>query len=345
MSETAASRTDPTGPLDPDRPDGIRMSIEEATALGMQALKRIGSTEEEAKIIVDQLIDNALCGYRFASLPRILAIAGDPKTKEPRRPVKIIHETPLSALVDAGNNVGYVACYHAANIAIEKAKKSGFASVGAHDSYYSGRNAYFAEMIVKAGLVCIHIASAKPRVLPIGGLKPALGTNPICFGFPSTKGPVIVDLGTASLMWGDVLLHAHLGLPIPEGIGFDGEGNATTDAHKVQEGGVVPFGEHKGYGLSIAVQALGLLAGAAIPRGQSQDYGFLFLALDPKLMLPGGDFEANMTDLVEKIKATPRREGVDEIRIPSERAYRERDRRRKEGLVFDVKVVESLRAL
>jgi LDH2 family malate/lactate/ureidoglycolate dehydrogenase len=142
-----------------------------------------------------------------------------------------------------------------------------------------------------------------------------------------------------------VLLHAHLGLPIPEGIGFDGEGNATTDAHKVQEGGVVPFGEHKGYGLSIAVQALGLLAGAAIPRGQSQDYGFLFLALDPKLMLPGGDFEANMTDLVEKIKATPRREGVDEIRIPSERAYRERDRRRKEGLVFDVKVVDSLRAL
>ena len=62
-------------------------------------------------------------------------------------------------------------------------------------------------------------------------------------------------------------------------------------------------------------------------------------------MLPGGDFEANMTDLVEKIKATPRREGVDEIRIPSERAYRERDRRRKEGLVFDVKVVDSLRAL
>ena len=146
-------------------------------------------------------------------------------------------------------------------------------------------------------------------------------------------------------MWGDVLLHAHLGQPIPEGIGFDGQGNPTTDAIKVQEGGVVPFGGHKGYGLSIAVQALGLLAGAHIPRKQPQDYGFLFLALDPKIMLPGGDFEEHMADLISKIKATPRREGVDEIRIPSERAYRERELRRKQGLVFDTKVVESLRAL
>ncbi len=343
--QTPASSSAQGGLLDPDRPDGLRMSVDEATALGKQALQRIGCTDEEAQIIVGQLIDNALCGYRFASLPRILAIAADPKTREPRRPVSIKHETPLSALVDGGNNVGYVSCYHAARLAIDKARLSGFASVGVYDSYYSGRNAYFAEMVVNAGLVCVHVASAKPRVLPMGGLRPALGTNPICFGFPSTNGPVVVDMGTASLMWGDVLLHAHLGEPLPEGIGFDGEGNPTRDAVKVQEGGVVPFGGHKGYGLSIAVQAMGLLAGAALPRKQVQDYGFLFFALDPKLMLPGGEFEAQMSELVEKIKATPRRADVDEIRIPSERAYRERERRRKEGLVFDTKVVESLRAL
>lgn len=331
--------------LDPDRPDGIRMSIEEAHALGTGACMRIGYSAEDAKIIVDQLIDNALCGYRFASLPRILAIAGDPKTKEPRRPVRIVHETPVSALVNGGNNVGYVACYHTARIAIDKAKQSGIASVGSYDSYYSGRNAYYANMVTDAGLVCLHIASAKPRVLPIGGVQPALGTNPICMGFPSKKGPVIIDLGTASLMWGDVMLHAHLGQPIPAGIGFDGQGNPTTDAVKVQEGGVVPWGEHKGYGLSIAVQALGLLAGAAIPRKQAADYGFYFIAIDPKIMLPGGEFQQQMSDLMAFIKGVRKRPGVNEIRIPSERSFRERERRRKEGLVFDTKVVESLRAL
>ena len=331
--------------LDADTPDTVRMTPAEAHALGMQALRRIGYSDEDAKIIVDQLIDNGLCGYRFTSLPRILAIANDPKTREARQPVKIVHETPLSALLDGGNNVGYVSVYHATQLAIKKAQQSGFASVGVYNSYYSGRNAYFVEMIAKAGLVGIHVASAKPRVLPIGGIKPALGTNPLCIGFPSANGAVVYDIGTASLMWGEVQLHAHLGQEIPEGIGFDGQGNPTRDAKAVMEGGVVPIAGYKGYGLSFAIQALGLLAGAALASGKVQDYGFLFFVIDPKLMLPGGEFPDQMAELVAKIKATPRRAGVDEIRIPSERAYRERERRRTEGLVFDRKVVESLKAL
>ena len=331
--------------LDPDRPDSVRLSPEEATAIGLRALKAIGYSDEDAKIVVDQLIDNALCGYRFASLPRILAIATDPKHLKGRQPMKVVHETPQSALIDGANNVGYVTCYRAAELAAEKAKKTGFASVGVYNSYYSGRNAYFAEQIVKHGLVAMHSSAAQPRVLPVGGARPALGTNPICFGFPSTKGPVIIDMGTAALMWGDVMLHAHIGEPLPAGIGFDKAGNPSTDAKAVLEGGVVPFGGHKGYGLSIAIQALGLLAGAPLAQGWPADYGFLFWALDPKIMLPGGEFEAQMTALVDKIKSTPKQPGVEEIRIPSERAYRERERRRTEGLVYDRKVIDSLNAL
>ena len=331
--------------LDADRDDAIRMTPDEAHALGMGALKRLGYSDENAKIIVDQLIDNALCGYRFASLPRILAIAGDEKLHRTQKPVTIVHETPLSALLDGGNNVGYISCYKGAQVAIEKASKSGIACVGIYDSYYSGRNAYFAEMVTKAGLICIHVASAKARVLPIGGTKPALGTNPFCVGFPSSNGPVIIDIGTASLMWGDVMLHAHLGQELPEGIGFDAEGNPTTDAKMVIQGGVIPFGGHKGYALSIAVQALGLLAGAAIPQNKVQDYGFLFIAIDPKIMLPGGQYPEQMAELIEAIKATPKRNGVDEIRIPSERAFKEREIRRSQGLVYDKEVVASLKAL
>jgi len=214
-----------------------------------------------------------------------------------------------------------------------------------YDSYYSGRNAYFVEMIANAGLVGIHAASAKPRVLPIGGLKPAFGTNPLCFGSPSKNGPVIYDMGTASIMVGEIMLFAHIGQELPEGIAFDADGNPTRDPNAALKGGWVPFGGHKGHGLSFAVQALGLLAGAALSHGKVQDYGFLLFVLDPKLMLPGGEFPDQMAELVDKVKATPRRPGVDEIRIPSERAFRERERRRKEGLVFDRKVIDSLQAL
>jgi LDH2 family malate/lactate/ureidoglycolate dehydrogenase len=330
--------------LDPDRHDGVRLSVADARALGEATLQRIGYPGDEAAIITGQLIDNALCGYRFASLPRILAIADDEKTAKPRMPVRVVHETPVSALIDGGNKVGYIAAFRGAEIAVAKAKASGIAMVGVHNSYYSGRNAYYVEHIVSAGLVAIHTASARPHVLPPGGRKPALGTNPFSIGFPSANGPVIYDIGTASLMWGEVLLMARLGEPLPEGLGFDAGGNPTRDARVVaEEGGVLPFGGHKGYGLSFAIQALGLLAGAALPQGDVQDYGFLFIAIDPTIMLP--DFEAQMAELVARIKATPRQPDVDEIRIPSERAFREREQRRIEGIVLDRKVVDALNAL
>lgn len=331
--------------IDADTPDTVRMSESEARALGEGALQRIGYPAEEARIIVDQLIDNALCGYKFAGLPRILAIAGDQKTRKARTPIRVIHETPVSAMLDGGNNVGYIAAYRAAEVAVEKVRAMGIASVGAYNSYYSGRNAYFVERIVSEGYFAFHVASAQPHVLPPGAAAPALGTNPICFGFPSDDGPVIVDMGTASLMWGDVMLHAHLGQPLPEGIGFDSQGHPTTNASEVLKGGVSAFGGYKGYALCFAVQAMGLLAGSMLKSGDPLDYGFYFIALDPKIMLPGGDFARQMSDLVRAVKATPRQSGTDEIRIPSERAYRERDRRRVEGIVLERKVVESLKAL
>jgi LDH2 family malate/lactate/ureidoglycolate dehydrogenase len=325
--------------LDADRPDGVRLSVAEARALGEAALHRIGYPADEAAIITDQLIDNALCGYRFASLPRILAIAEDEKTSRPRTAVRVVRETPVSALVDGGNKVGYVAAYRGAAIAISKALASGIAVVGVHNSYYSGRNAYYVELMVRAGLVGIHTASAKPHVLPPGGRRAALGTNPISIGFPSSSGPVIYDIGTASLMWGEVLLMARLGEALPEGVGFDADGNPTCDAGAVaHDGSVTAFGGHKGYGLSFAIQALGLLAGAA-----PQDYGFLFIAIDPAMLVQ--DFPARMAELVARIKATPREPGVEEIRIPSERAFREREQRRREGIVLDRKVVDALNAL
>jgi LDH2 family malate/lactate/ureidoglycolate dehydrogenase len=331
--------------LDPDRPGALRLSTAEARTLGEAALSRIGYDGDDARIVVDQLIDNSLCGYRFAGLPRILAIAREARTQNSRGPVTIIHETPTTALVDGGNNVGYVAVYRGAEIAIRKAKESGVASVGVYNSYFSGRNAYYLERIVEAGLVGMHTASGAPHILPPGAARPALGTNPIAFGFPSTGGPVIFDIGTASLMWGEVLLAAETGEELPEGVAFDAHGNPTRDGKAAAQGGVSAFGGHKGYGLALAVQALGLLAGAVIPRGRVQDYGFLFLVVDPGAMLPGDPFAAQMAALIKAIQDTPRRDGVAEIRIPSQRAFRERERRRAEGILVDRAVIQALKEL
>ena len=331
--------------IDDAPPGTVRLSVEEATGIGQRALKAIGFSDEDTDIVLGQLIDNALCGYPFTSLPRILAIASDPKTRKQRRPVRVVHETPVSAMLDGGNNVGYVAVYKTAEVAIEKAKASRFSVVGAHDSYYSGRNAYYVEKIVNAGFVTIHVACGQPHVVPPGGTRPALGTNPICIGFPSSKGPFIVDLGTAALQWGEVQLHAHIDAPLPDGVGVDRNGMPTRDANEALLGGVLPFGGHKGYGLSLAMQTMGLLAGAALPRGNVQDYGFLFITFAPDLLMPADRFAEQVADLMDAVRSTPRKAGVDEIRIPSERAFRGRERRRREGIVVEQKVVDALNAL
>ena len=132
---------------------------------------------------------------------------------------------------------------------------------------------------------------------------------------------------------------------MPEGTGFDQDGQPTRDASAVLKGGVAPWGGHKGYGLSFCIQALGLIAGAALGRGVVNDYGFLFIAIDPGLTQPDNVFQRQMSELIETIKSLPKQDGVEEIRIPSERSFRDRERRRVEGIVVERKILDMLDAL
>ncbi len=321
----------------------VHLSAEDAYALAKRAMLRSGYAEDAAHIVAENLVDTSLCGYASAGLPRILNMLDNPKHREPRQPVTIDRETPTSALLDGGNNIGLYAAHVATEIAIAKARATGFALVGLHNSFYSGRNAYYLEMIAKENLIGIHLASGHLQVVPHGGMRPALGTNPLGFGMPSAHGPVVFDMGTAAIMGADVILKTRLNELLPENTAIDGDGLPTRDPRKARDGGFLTFGGYKGYGLSFCVQALGLLAGAA--RSRDKDYGFLFLVFDPAMIIDVTDFKRELSELIGRIKATPRQPGVDEILIPSERAFRERERRRVEGTELDRIVYERLAAL
>lgn len=325
--------------------DEINLSVAEATRLGKRALRAIGFDREESRAITAHLVDAELCGHCFAGLPRILTIHEDPRSREPRTPVKVVHETKVSALLDGGNHVGYYAVHRATKLAIEKARKNRIAVVGLYRSYLSGRNSYYLEMIARAGLVGIHLASALPVVLPHGGARPAFGTNPIGFGFPTGGDPFIVDLGTAAMTRGEVILRSRLGLPLPDGTAIDARGLPTRDARDALKGGIFAFGGHRGSALAFGIQAMCLLAGAARPRGKVQDYAFLFVVVDPAILMPAGEFKRQLRKLIEVVRAVPPLDPQEPVRIPSERAFRERERRRKEGIPVDRAVYDQLRAL
>jgi len=323
----------------------VALSVDEATALGERALRHIGYSAEEARVIAANLVDAALCGYPALGLPRILTIAEHAYTHQPRKPVSVVHETPVSALIDGGNYVGLYAVYRATEIAIEKARASRFALVGVHNSYLSGRNTYYLEMIARAGFAGMHLACSQPLVAPLGGRAPAFGTNPIAFGVPGDPDPLIFDMGTAAINYGDVIHASRLQELLPEGAAIDAQGQPTRDPAAALAGGILPFGGHKGYGLSLMIQALGLLAGAALPRGQVRDFAFLFVVFDPGLLIPPAQFKQHLAELIAEVKATPRQPGVDEIRIPSERAFRERARRRREGIMLARRLYDRINAL
>jgi LDH2 family malate/lactate/ureidoglycolate dehydrogenase len=319
-------------------PARVKLSVADARDLAEGALRGIGYDACEARIVADHVVDAALCGYEYSGLAKILNIPESANFKRPRRPMKVLRETNVSLAFDGGNNVGMLALYHAAEAAIGKAAAHGIALVSVTDAWMSGRSAYFVEMIARAGLVAIHTAASGPMVAPPGGAKGVLGTNPIAIAIPSSREPVVLDFGTSATMMTDLMLRERLGELLPEGVAIGPGGEPTRNPSLARRGALLPFGGYKGFGLALMIQALGLLGGAE----RDGDPGYLFVAFRPDLLGPEDVFKRRVTQLIEDIKATPRQAGIEEIRIPSERAFCSRERLLVEGLTIDRLVFDAL---
>jgi LDH2 family malate/lactate/ureidoglycolate dehydrogenase len=233
--------------------------------------------------------------------------------------------------------------FYAAEATIKKAAAHGIALISVNDAWMSGRSAYYVEMIANAGLVAIHTAASSRLVAPLGGTRAVLGTNPLAIAVPSSRGPIVLDIGTSAYMMTEVMLRERLSELLPEGVAIGPDGEPTRDPALARRGALLPFGGYKGFGLALMIQALGLLAGSG--SEQASDYGYLFIAFRPDLIGPVDVFSRRVTQLIELIKATPRQGGIDDIRIPSERAFRSRKRALREGLDFDRPVFDALVAL
>ncbi len=305
-------------------------------------MRGIGYELEEARILADHVLDAALCGYEYSGLPKLLNVADHPLFKEPRRPMRVVKEMGVSILFDGGNQSGMLGMYYATRAAIERAQAHGFALVAVNNIWMSGRSAYYVEMAARAGLIGIHTVAAPPMVAPPGGAKPALGTNPIAFGFPLEGDPLVIDLGTSAFMGTDLQFRQRLGIPLPDGVALDARGRPTTDAEAARHGAILPFGGHKGYALALAMHALGVLCSGVTTE---ESTGYLFIAFQPDLFVPLEVYRRALAAEIATIKATPRQDGVAEIRIPGERGYRERARLTRDGIEIDRRIRDALIAL
>lgn len=325
----------------------VRMTVAEARAHGEAAMRGAGFDAEEARILTDHVLDAALCGYEYSGLPKLLNVIDEPRFGKPRHPVSVMKESGATALLDGGNNNGMIAGYRTAEETIRRAEAHGLAIVSMGNTSMTGRSAYYCEMIARAGFVVIHTVASPPSVAPFGGARPALGTNPIAFGFPTEGDPLVIDMGTSAFMGTDLQFRARIGTPIPEGVALGPNGHPTTDARVARQGTLLPFGGpeggYKGFGLALAMDALGALSAPTRPEGDIG--GYMFMAFKPDLFLSADDYRHEVSKRIETIKATQRREGVDEIRIPGERSYKTRARFLVEGIEIERKIYDALARL
>ncbi|MCO5089585.1 Ldh family oxidoreductase [Bosea sp. (in: a-proteobacteria)] len=320
----------------------MKLKIEDARTLAVEALMGIGIDEKGARVTADHLVDAAKRGMTFGGLPRILAISERlNEYGDRRRPIATVHETPVSALIDGGDNVGYIVAAHTTQLAIEKARQSGIAIVGANNTYYTGLFAYYVEMATKAGFVSFCIGNGNAMVAPEGAAEARLGTNPIAFGFPSQGDPVIWDIGTAAIMQGELMLHMRVGEEIPEGLALDKQGLPTRDPVAALAGAIKTWGGHRGSGLSVVVQMLGALCGGPVISPGICEMAFLIVVIDPKVLMPGGEYPARVTELADAIRSARPLEGAPPVRMPFDGSARIRRESEQNGSVEIPDVVHA----
>ena len=323
-------------------PDRVRLTADEARALAVGSLKKTGYDDEQAGVIAGHVMDAALCGYEYSGLPKLLNVFEHKHLRQPRRRLHAVYETPVSAMVDGGNNCGMYTLMRAAEMAIARAQQHGFGVIGMNNSWVSGRGAIYVETIACAGLIGIHTVSSTQHVAPPGGAKAAYGTNPLSFGFPTAGDPFVIDMGTSAFMSTDMQFRERRGELLPEGVAIDAQGKPTRDAKAARAGALLSFGGYKGFALAMAAQALGVFAGAG--NDQESNYGYMMMAMKPDLLMPLADYRTQLTDTLARIKATPRQPGVDEIRLPGERSFKEREKNLREGIVIDRFIYDALLA-
>lgn len=250
---------------------------------------------------------------------------------------------PIAVL--KGNGVpGPVIARQAMELAIAKAEAHGVGVVSTFNCSHFGAGSCYVSLALDHDLFGLLMANGQPNVAPHGGRSKAFGTNPIAYGIPAgAERPIIFDAGTRASSGDGVERARRRGEPLPPDWAIDVDGQPTTDPTRIAA--LLPFGGHKGYGLALLPGILtGALAGSTAGcepththpdpavRGQS----FFFLALDPDFFSSRDAFKALVDRQIQAIHASPPRPGFDEVLVPGERAWREMERRRREGIPVPV---------
>jgi len=271
--------------------------------------------------------------------------------------ITVLEERAATALLDGGNGPGHLVMSRAAEIAIDKARTTGVAWVGARHSNHAGPAFLYASMPLAEGMIGLYVAVGSANHMPPwGGTDLLLSTNPIAVALPSnSRPPVVLDMATTVAAYGKVKTAADRGETMPVGWMIDRTGAPLTDPTRSSEGLLLPIGGPKGYGLSLIFGLLaGTLNGAAFGADvvdfnadatSVTNTGQFMIALDVAAFMDPARFREAVDDIWAQMKASNRLPGVTEIRLPGERLADCRAERLQSGIPLPAPLLQRLDAL
>jgi hydroxycarboxylate dehydrogenase B len=249
--------------------------------------------------------------------------------------------------VDGGAGYGQVVGSEAMALGIERALRHGVCVVALANAHHLGRIGHWAEQCLEQGLISLHFVNVvtRPIVAPFGGLDARTGTNPVCVGIPrSGHEPIVLDFATSRIAQGKVRIAHNRGLPVPPGTLLDDRGQATTDARYgvvPPFGALLPFGEHKGFGLSLVAELLGGALTGGLTCRQPYDgrprilNGMFSVLLDPAQLGTAEHFAAETQAYLEWLGRSPPAEGEHGITLAGQPERAARQRAEREGIGVD----------
>ena len=270
---------------------------------------------------------------------------------------RIVSQTEVSARIDADRGLGIPATLYAVEVARKKARNHGIGIVNVFNSHHHGACGHYSQMLALDGFVGVAMSTGDVIMAASGSASRAIGNNPFSYAVPAGKYRALCyDVAMSQVAAGKISMAADEGREIPLGWLLDTEGNPTTDPRQYDLGGaLVPFGGHKGYGLSIMVEVLaGLLSGAAMlgdihawnrDPEHGGNVGHMIVAIDPKTISPEVDLTARVEQMIEQLAAARRAPGVERILYPGQLEHEREAAAEKNGLTLPRATLDALRAV
>jgi LDH2 family malate/lactate/ureidoglycolate dehydrogenase len=300
------------------------ISQQDCEALCVDIFTGYGMADGDARLCAEHLIYNELCGKTSHGLVRVKWIVNGLVNRGHglNAPSYALDNGSIS-IIDGKNHIGIIAAHHAAKMGIDKARAHGISFTGARNYHTTtGSMNYYAQMILKAGMIGIIGCNSTALVTHPDAHDPVIGTNPICFAIPARGTALVADVTTAAMAYGKIMVLKQKGEDLPLGVIVDAEGKPSTNPNDANDGAMLPLEGFKGFGLGMAIEMMaGALIGAKTGKDAVQGSdGIFVIIIDPSKFENGDNIIDKNQRFIDEIKASKNNGNVQEILIPGERS-------------------------